>query len=155
MVFNTAVINRPAYREQGVDLANIVHCVEFSSLLSDGIYLFYFSIFSSETLTEYQCNGLFLRHFKTAFPCNRDFITLRLAKKELFLLFTFQHIVSLAGSFEAHLQHLSKLSLLHTQKRYRLSLSVCRTISILTFSKAELTLIISFAVAASSVVCLE
>lgn len=65
-------------------------------------------------------------------------------KRTFFCFYPLQHVVSLAGSFEVHLQHLSELSLLHTQKRYNLSLSVCRTISLLTFSKAEPTLIISF-----------
>lgn len=48
--FEHSLINRPACREHGVDLANIVYRIDVSLLLSEGIYLFYLCFFSSGRL---------------------------------------------------------------------------------------------------------
>lgn len=95
------------------------------------------------------------QEFQDNLPLKSRFHHFETREKSIFLLSLLQHIVSLAGSFEVHLQYFSKLSLLHTQKRYRLSVRLWRTISLLTFSKRETTLIISFAIATSSLFCFE
>lgn len=88
--------------------------------------------------------------FQDSLPLKSRFHHFETWEKSIFSLSPLQHVASLAGSFKPHLQYLSKISVLHTPKRYRLSVSVCRTISLLTFSKREMTLIISFAIAPSS-----
>lgn len=50
LVLHTAVINRPACREHGVDLANVLYHIDVGSFLSEGIYLFYLCIFTSGRL---------------------------------------------------------------------------------------------------------
>lgn len=71
------------------------------------------------------------------------------------VIFCFLHYVgSLVWSSGAHLQHLSKLSLLHI-KRYRLSVSAHRTISLLTLSKTVMTLIISSTIVISGLFILN
>lgn len=134
-----------------------LYSIDVGLLLSEGIYLFYLCIFSSRRLWQnINAMGWFSGISRQPFP-EIEFSTLRdLRKKHLFFAFPSAACkASLAESFEAHLQYLSKLSLLHTHKRYRLLVSVSRAINLLTCGRTEITLIISFAIATSSLFCFE
>lgn len=107
--------HRLVCKERGVDLANTAIVVVSACSVVKGFIYFTSVSQQQNALTEYQCNGLILRHFQTAFPWNQDFIILRLREKQ-FSLSLLQYAGSLAGSPGAHFQCLSKLLLLHRKK---------------------------------------